>query len=88
MKSRSLFLCSDQITCLVSGGAGVLRPASRARSDQSSVHVGRAQPNRVDRGVRVTTSPPRRIQQEVCVQGGLGFSFRGSQYLFICVSFL
>jgi hypothetical protein len=55
------------------GGAGVLRPAARARTDQFSVYVGRAQPKRVLGAVRVF--PP--LPPKKCVQGGLGFSFRG-----------
>lgn len=50
------------------GGAAVLRPASRALTEQFSVYVGRAQPKRVPGAVRVSPLPPKK-----CVQGGLGF---------------
>jgi hypothetical protein len=83
VKSRSYFCVPGQITCLVSGGAGVLPPASRAHCDQSSVHVGRAQPNRVYRAVRVISPPLPQSPRSVCtVVWGLSFVDRNI-YLFV-----
>jgi hypothetical protein len=48
------------------GGAGVLRPASRARTEQFSVYVGCAQPKRVPGAVRVFSLPPRSVCKVVC----------------------